>query len=128
MNEDESNVCQIDIDIGKSWYQMNESYFIATDLILLRELSEIELNLRNYLEPWWEQMKTKNLHLTRDLKKLCMKMGYNEQGLPELRRKLKRVVLGINDKCGRDYQLSFNKQSVVLSSEMGAYFRENKII
>ena len=121
---DDEKICYIDIELGKEWYKMNESYFVPTDLILFKELSEIELNLRNILEPWWEEMSRNGYIITRDLGRLCLKIGYNEQPLPRLRSRLKHAIAVINDKCDRDYSLSFNRHNVTIFSGTGAEMKK----
>lgn len=108
---------RIHIAFSKGWYEMHEAYFVITDLELYKKLSPAELNLRNILEPWRDEVLLKGKELVRDIKELAYKIGYGKADLYDLKRHLTRITGVINKECKTEYEIRFDKKKVVFYNE-----------
>jgi len=114
----------IHIEFSKKWINMHESHFVINELELYKKLSEVELNLRNLLEPWRKEMFYKGKEVARDLETVCYRIGYSKSPLFSLRQKIKKALGVINAKCHYDYQLRFEKNNIIFYSEAGKTIKD----
>ncbi len=128
------------IQLSPGWVDSHEGYFITAYFKKDEELkSEISFNLKNLLEAHSERYGkgkgkiTVLKPITRELFKLCQKLGFNENvEATELRRGLRESIFEINNIYEKDYRISFeknkdNEEMVTftedLASEIGGYDR-----
>ena len=107
--------CSIDLVLSREWFAMHEAYFVPNDLILYKKLSEAEVNLRNYLEPWRLKMYQDEKELVRDVRRVSAKIGYGDRPTAKLRESLKSAIKAINREDGKDYLIDFAGSNVIFS-------------
>jgi hypothetical protein len=106
--------CSITVTFNKSWYAMHSSYFLLHELEWVKKLSEVEYTLACLLEAWGDTKLHKGDSFTRDLKTLCLKIGYKDAPTYDLKRQINNAIKNVNRKCDRDYHIDFNKKNIII--------------
>lgn len=107
--------CAISLVLSREWFTMHEAYFVPNDLLLYKKLSEAEVNLRNYLEPWRMKMYQDEKELVRDVRRVSAKIGYGDRPIYKLREALKLAIKAVNREDGKEYLARFEGSNIIFS-------------